>query len=810
MRSLKRIVSVFALTMLLVPILAGAAFAQLGTDDPGVTVTDGGENCNGIIPTPGSENTVKRLIGGDLVPGGFAVFRIEYPVDPDDVGSGWEIVDCVLVGTGDDLKKYDVLDQKTFSGVVNNEFFTLTLHVDIPDTVPVGTSICNVAKTTEGPSAPQASNRKAGPACFVVGGAARVEKHDPQGSLLQGATFEISDCTYPEGADPAEQPIIVSPTPSGGGPEGTVVADEGFISFNGPSGATCVVTETIPPPGYTLPAPEDQSLTITIPVGVGDAALFVFVDLPLEPDIEVTKTCEPGAVGIGDTVAYTIRITNTGTEDLEGITVDDSLLGDLSSSFPDTLGVGDFFEEEFTRVVTADDPDPLPNTVTAAAVGTETQESVSDEDSCESDVLHEPGIDVSKSCVGSANVGDLVIYTITVENTGDEPLAGLTVVDSLLGDISNLFPDTLAVGESEVVQVERTVLPGDPDLLENVVTASGTGEDSGVEVSDEAACESSILRPAIDIEKTGPALAHVGDEVTYSLTVTNIGNTPLDNVTVSDPLCDATPLFTGGDANIDGLLDLSETWMYTCVHVIAAGDGDPVTNTATVTGADSLGTVVSAQDDHVVDIIAPAIAIAKTSDVPIAGPNQTVVYTMVITNAGDTPLHDVVVSDPLCDSVEFVGGDTNTDGILDLSEAWTYTCSAVLFEPVPLGTVVSPVDNTATASGTDVLGLTVTAQDTVRVLPVLAAPPQEPLPKTGTGGLREILFSGGLFLAAGMLFSVAGRRRLSPLAALGVEDGPVSRLVAARASMVRRTRARLLRRPEGWRGRSADPPGWGR
>ena len=29
-----------------------------------------GENCNGIAPTPGSENTTKDLVDGDLQPGG--------------------------------------------------------------------------------------------------------------------------------------------------------------------------------------------------------------------------------------------------------------------------------------------------------------------------------------------------------------------------------------------------------------------------------------------------------------------------------------------------------------------------------------------------------------------------------------------------------------------------------------------------------------------------------------------------------------------------------------------------------------------
>ena len=42
----------------------------------------------------------------------------------------------------------------------------------------------------------QASNRKAGPACFIIGGALRVEKVDGNGDPLAGADFDI-DCDWP-------------------------------------------------------------------------------------------------------------------------------------------------------------------------------------------------------------------------------------------------------------------------------------------------------------------------------------------------------------------------------------------------------------------------------------------------------------------------------------------------------------------------------------------------------------------------------------------------------------------------------------
>src|SRR3954449_11155723 len=69
------------LAILWLPSLLSATSAHAATT---VTVTPSNENCNGVLPTPGSENTEKKLVGGDLQPGGTAVFQITYPVSQTD------------------------------------------------------------------------------------------------------------------------------------------------------------------------------------------------------------------------------------------------------------------------------------------------------------------------------------------------------------------------------------------------------------------------------------------------------------------------------------------------------------------------------------------------------------------------------------------------------------------------------------------------------------------------------------------------------------------------------------------------------
>src|SRR4051794_25149643 len=191
------------LAMLWLPSLLKATPAHAATT---VTVTPSNENCNGILPTPGSENTIKKLTGGDLQPGGTAEFQITYPVGPSDLGQTFTVTDCpVLGGDVHGAQAYQ------FSFVPNALFFTVQFTLVIPAGTPIGTSYCNYAKTTASPSASPSSNRKAGPACFTVGGNLLIEKHATGNTtdLLPGAQFSVSCPT----AAPPQPPLPLTESP---------------------------------------------------------------------------------------------------------------------------------------------------------------------------------------------------------------------------------------------------------------------------------------------------------------------------------------------------------------------------------------------------------------------------------------------------------------------------------------------------------------------------------------------------------------------------------------------------------------------
>ena len=345
----------FVIALVWLPLIATAAYAADPVLVPDLTIN----GCNGVLPTPGSENTTKRLdpnFASDFDPGGIVGYVIDFPVDASDVGGDFEITDCVYVdppGTGTDeaIAKYFV------HFVPNNTSFQLRFSVPIPEGTPLGSQFCNYAKTTASPSASQASNRKAGPACFTVGGGLRIEKRagTASGPLLPGASFTVV-CS-PTTTSP---PTIITglSNQSVTNPNGTVsasgTADAGTIAINGPSGTPCVVTETAAPPGYVVdPTPRN----LVIPVGTSQT-INVFVNQQLG-SLTVTKE----AVGGGGTFSFDVTCDDDETYPSFQMTVAAGATG--SHEVSDEIVVG-------TQCTVTETTNPLFTTVSNPANGTVT------------------------------------------------------------------------------------------------------------------------------------------------------------------------------------------------------------------------------------------------------------------------------------------------------------------------------------------------------------------------------------------------------------------------------------------------------
>jgi uncharacterized repeat protein (TIGR01451 family) len=180
---------------------------------------------------------------------------------------------------------------------------------------------------------------------------------------------------------------------------------------------------------------------------------------------------------------------------------------------------------------------------------------------------------------------------------------------------------------------------------------------------------------------TGPQVL-AGSTLTFTYEVTTgTGDVPLANVTLTDDTLGPITSFTGDDGNL--LLDPGETWIYTQTATAGAGQQ---TNTAIVTGEDTTNPGTTVTDDNPANYFgdAPAINIVKLvngqdADTP-TGPQvpvgSTLTFTYVVTNPGNVPLSNVVVSDDTLGTITSFIGD-NGDNLLDPTETWTYTQTAI-------------------------------------------------------------------------------------------------------------------------------------
>ena len=287
---------------------------------------------------------------------------------------------------------------------------------------------------------------------------------------------------------------------------------------------------------------------------------------------------------------------------------------------------------------------------------------------------------------------------------------------------NSLTAIVLAPGEMLTFEIHDVMLTlDDGELGEdphvNTVTVNAS-DDEGNQVSDDddATINVDDAPPAINIEKTAnPIIINEGGEnVTYTFDVTNVSTASTDNELILTSLVDdrGTPstiddvnlltsfvfgsnygdFYVSGDTDGDFKVDFGETWRFSHSEDVLLNAGDSLTNIATVTGVDDEGTEATDNDDATVtgQDVAPAVNIVKTADpviVPETGADVT--YTYEVTNVSPAPtdsellitslIDDNATPGDMGDDIDllvdgtFVGGDADSDGLLDFGETWTYT-----------------------------------------------------------------------------------------------------------------------------------------
>ncbi len=400
----------------------------------------------------------------------------------------------------------------------------------------------------------------------------------------------------------------------------------------------------------------DQSSSAAVPINQNPAYTI---------EKSVTDVDGAGATGhvdaAGDVIAYQIVITNTGNQTLTGVSVNDPLLGSLTGPTESLVIDGDLAVGEtwtYTGSYTALQSDidnngggdgDIDNTATVDCnqldAETDSAEVILDQNASYTITKEVTDVDGGGPSAHADAAGDVIAYRISVENTGNTSLTGITLNDSLLGSLSvpsgdTTNPGTLDVGETWIYTGSYTVLQSDIDNngggdgdIDNTATVDcnelGAETDSAAVILDQNASYT-ITKEVTDVDGGGPS-AHAneaGDVIDYRISVENTGNTSLTGVTLNDSLLGALSAPSGDNTN-PGTLDVGETWVYIDSYTVlqsdidnnGGGDGD-IDNTATVDCNE-----LDAETDSVAVILDqnPSYNIVKTvTDVGGGGPSGSV------------------------------------------------------------------------------------------------------------------------------------------------------------------------------------------
>ena len=371
----------------------------------------------------------------------------------------------------------------------------------------------------------------------------------------------------------------------------------------------------------------------------------------IAPGLSVVKSVDTGIALAGDTVNWTILVTNTGNVDLADVAVSDAVepscnttIGTLAAHTAATaITCSSVVSADTTNVAVATGVDPLENTLTAS-------------DDAVVNVIN-PSFSVVKTVTpGTVLANTTVTWTVSVTNTGDVPLSNVIVADPIAPGCDTTIA-AIAVAATESVTCNTVVVVD----TENVATvtadyATVVGTEPVVRAgppapgfarlpAQTATAVVDVIAPSINLVKTvDRASVPAGTSVVFTLTLTNNGDQTINNIVLSDPLAP-------GCSKPIGSLASGATTSVTCTQVINA----TITNVATVTGTDPLLNTLTRTAQATVTVV-PAIIISGTPQTTLRidkrGPatakaGQVITYRIKITNTGTVAAENVVMRDRL-------------------------------------------------------------------------------------------------------------------------------------------------------------------
>jgi uncharacterized repeat protein (TIGR01451 family) len=464
---------------------------------------------------------------------------------------------------------------------------------------------------------------------------------------------------------------------------------------------------------------------------------------PQKADLELTKTVNNSTPNVGDTITYTVTLSDHGPNDATGVTVSDLLpagltfvsatpsegsynaatgiwtVGTVTTATPQMLQVEATVvspDAQFNSatITNSDQFDPDPTNNTAGALETPQQ----------ADLVLSKVADNK-----TPNVGDTVHFTITLTDAGPDTATGVTVRDLLPTGLNyvSATPTQGTYNPTTGIWTVGTVTTSSPQTLviaavvtnseEEINTATISHSDQFDPDPANNTAKSAVTPQQADLElvkQVNDPTPNVGDTITYTVTLTDRGPDNATNVVVSDPL-PAGLTFVSATPSEGSYNPTTGVWTVGAVTtavpqtlLIQATVVSPnaTTNTATITHSDQFDPNTGNNSSSAVETPQQAdLELGKTVDNSTPNVGDTIHYTITLADAGPDAATNVTVLDSLPAGVTFESA-TPSEGTYDPTTAvWTVgTVDTTMAQTLVIAALVNDpgaIVNTATISHSD-------------------------------------------------------------------------------------------------------------
>ena len=477
---------------------------------------------------------------------------------------------------------------------------------------------------------------------------------------------------------------------------------------------------------YQLVSPPDPETSISNPVSTQIK----------EAILSMTKNESVSFADIGQTAFYTTSISNIGNTDATNIVFTDALPSGLTF-VPNTLTVDGVLQPNAnpnTGVVLATLPpneiysivfqvtvNSIPPINPAPNIASTTYEfsvdpgnpPVSNTASSNTTLLQINNANIISTKTANltfADVGNTITFTLNLPNTGNVAATDVTIIDILDSNLS-FIPNSFTVngqtipsadlstgvnigsingGNTAIVTFQATVTTL-PTLNPISNFASTTyhyvvdPSQSPITTSNQSNTTTTQINSAILTaqKNSNVSTVDIGQDITYTVTITNGGNVSATNVIFTDLIPDGTSFepnsftlngTTIPNANIITGVPIGDIApnesVIVAFHIISNEIPaiNPITNQASVSFQHIVNPANPPVSKNITSsTIATKIESAilntiKIGDKTFATIGDTITYTTTITNTGNIPANNAIFSDPLPSWAQFVAGSVIVDG----------------------------------------------------------------------------------------------------------------------------------------------------